>query len=101
MQPPALQADNIGFAGQIVVPQSAVWTMGRGDTFRRGDTCRSAHTRFYWLIIPQSYWCRQFRSEHAHSFECDFMNDLAVLNKYEMLTLIVGYILSVYPGNFS
>ncbi len=36
------------------VLQSAPWTMGRGDTFGRGDTCHSAHPQFHWFMIQQS-----------------------------------------------
>jgi len=38
------------WARSTLVPQSALWTMGRGDTFGRSETCRPAHLNVYWFI---------------------------------------------------
>ncbi len=79
------------------VLQTAVWTMGRGDTWG-GATRVAPPTSNSIGLYGKSYWCRP---ELVHSF----IFDLAILQKYYVLTLelyaYLNYNLFSNNGNFS
>ncbi len=79
------------------VLQTAVWMMGRGDTW--GGAARVAPPIPNSIgLYGKSYWCRP---ELVHSF----IFDLAILQKYNVLTLelyaYLNYNLFSNNGNFS
>ncbi len=92
------RSEPVKFSTQLTqVLQTAVWTMGRGDTWG-GATRVAPPTPNSIGLYGKSYWCRP---EHVHSF----IFDLAILHKYYVLTLelyaYLNYNLFSNNGNFS